>query len=146
MKNKNEYLKLVDKLTPKEKMLSNGFHAFLMGGLLGFTGEGIKLLLVNNLQLTNNEATHWVILFYVFLASFLTAIGIYDKLVGRFKAGLLVPITGFAHAITSSVMDYKTDGLITGVGANFFKLSGCVLVYGMGSAFIMALIKVICNV
>ena len=40
-------------------------------------------------------------------------------------------------------MDYKKDGLITGLGANFFKLAGSVILYGIVSAFIFCMLKVI---
>ena len=54
-----------------------------------------------------------------------------------------IPITGFAHSVTSSALDYKKDGLITGLGANVFKLAGSVILYGIVSAFILAVIKVV---
>ncbi|MDD4187208.1 MAG: SpoVA/SpoVAEb family sporulation membrane protein [Bacilli bacterium] len=141
--NKNKYLKIVKDLTPKEKKLENSALAFLMGGVLGFIAEGIKLLLVYNLHLTVKDATTWVLIIYILMASIFTALSFFDKLVMKYKCGLIVPITGFAHSITSSALDYKTDGLITGVGASFFKLAGCILLYGIVSAFFFAIIKVI---
>ena len=53
----------------------------------------------------------------------------------KFKCGLIVPITGFAHSITSSALDYKNDGLITGLGGYLFRLAGCILLYGIIAAF-----------
>ncbi len=59
------------------------------------------------------------------------------------KAGLLIPTTGFAHSVASSALDYKKEGLVTGLGSNFFKLAGSVILYGILSAFILVIVKVI---
>lgn len=141
--NKNKYLKIVKDLTPKEKRLENSALAFLMGGILGFIAEGVKLILVNNFHLTIRDATTWVLMIYILLASIFTALSFFDRLVMKYKCGLIIPITGFAHSITSSALDYKRDGLITGMGASFFKLAGSILLYGIISAFFFAIIKVI---
>lgn len=141
--NKKEYLELVDELTPKEKRLPNSLNAFLMGGILGFVADAMKMLLVSLFSITIKEAIGWVLLFYIFLASLFTSLGFMDDFVQKFKSGLLIPITGFAHSITSAIMDYKKDGLITGIGSNVFKLAGCVLLYGIFFAFVMAIVKVI---
>lgn len=101
------------------------------------------MILVNLFSITITEAIGWILLIYIFLASLFTALGFMDDLAQKYKSGLLIPITGFAHSITSSIMDYKKDGLITGVGSNVFKLAGCVLLYGIFFAFVMAIIKVI---
>ena len=73
----------------------------------------------------------------------LTGFGIFDTLISKFKFGLIIPITGFAHSIASSLLDYKEDGLITGLGSNMFKLAGAVILYGSISAFVLAIAKVI---
>ncbi|MDD2409993.1 MAG: SpoVA/SpoVAEb family sporulation membrane protein [Bacilli bacterium] len=141
--NKKEYLKLVKEITPKENRLSNSLNAFLVGGILGVIAEIIKMILVNLFSITVTEAIGWVLLIYIFLAALFTALGFMDDLAQKYKSGLLIPITGFAHSITSAIMDYKKDGLITGVGSNVFKLAGCVLLYGIFFAFVMAILKAI---
>jgi stage V sporulation protein AC len=141
--NKKEYLKLVKKFTPKEKKLKNAFNAFLMGGTLGFIADGLKCLIVKWAHIPIKEATTWVLIIYIFLASLFTGLGFFDKLVMKFKCGLIVPITGFAHSITSSALDYKNDGLITGLGGYLFRLAGCILLYGIIAAFFLAILKVI---
>lgn len=134
---------MVKEMTPKEKRLENGINAFIMGGTLGFVAEGLKLLLVSNTHITVKEATVWVLIIYILVASVCTALGFFDNLVMKFKCGLIVPITGFAHSITSSALDYKKDGLITGLGGYFFRLAGCILLYGIIAAFFLAILKVI---
>ena len=77
----------------------------------------------------------------IFLASLFTALGFFDKLVNKFKCGLLIPITGFAHSMTSSALDYKEEGLIYGIGSNMFKLAGSVIIYGVVSAWLFGMIR-----
>ena len=79
------------------------------------------------------------------MSSICTGLGFFDSLVEKFKCGIIIPITGFAHCVTSSSIDSRKDGFITGFGSNIFKLAGSVLLYGMVSAFIFTIIKVIIN-
>ena len=57
------------------------------------------------------------------------------------KAGLLIPITGFAHSMQSAGLEYKKEGLVTGIGANIFKLAGTVIVFGIVSAYIFGIVR-----
>lgn len=141
--NQDEYKKLVDELTPKENKLKNALVAFLVGGLIGFIGEVIIHILTSSFGLESIEAYTWLCILLIFVGSFLTALGFFDNWVTRVKAGLIVPTTGFAHSITSSALDYKKEGLITGLGANFFKLAGSVLLYGIIAAFFLSIVGVI---
>src|SRR5574344_222148 len=143
--NKEEYLKLVKEVTPKENNPKDYWHAFLMGGLLGLLGEGIKLILVNIVHLPVKDATSWVLIIIIFMSCLMTALGFFDSLFSKYKCGLIIPISGFAHSIMSSCLDYKKDGMVTGLGANAFKLAGSVLLFGIASGFICAIIKVIIN-
>jgi stage V sporulation protein AC len=79
----------------------------------------------------------------VFFAMLLTGFGIYKK-IGQFGgAGSAVPVTGFGNAVISAAIEHKSEGFILGVGVNMFKLAGPVIVYGVFSAFVVALIKTI---
>ncbi len=140
--NKDEYKKLVDELTPKENKLKNAFVAFLVGGIIGFIGQVIVTILTTTFELEMVEAYTWLCILIIFFASLLTSLGFFDNWVTRVKAGLIVPTTGFAHSITSSALDYRKEGLITGLGANFFKLAGSVLLYGILSAFFLSILGV----
>lgn len=140
---KREYQKLVNDTTPKPKKMCHAVLAFLSGGLLGAACEILKALLVNYYNFKLSEAVAIVYIVLIFIACFLTAFFDFDRLVIKFKAGLIVPITGFAHSIQSSALDYKKDGLVTGLGANFFKLAGSVILYGIVSAFIFCVIRVV---
>lgn len=140
--NKDEYKKLVKELTPKENKLKNAMIAFLVGGLIGFIGQVIVTILTTTFELEMVEAYTWLCILIIFFASLLTSLGFFDNWVTRVKAGLIVPTTGFAHSITSSALDYRKEGLITGLGANFFKLAGSVLLYGILSAFFLSILGV----
>lgn len=141
--NKDEFKKLVKKHEPKEDKLHNTIYAFLVGGTVGFIVEGIIQVLMNMFELTRVVASTWTCLIVIFMASLFTALGFFDNWMTKAKAGLILPTTGFAHSVQSSALDYKREGLITGLGSNFFKLAGSVILYGVLSAFILVIVKVI---
>lgn len=139
--NNESYKELTDKIVPKEDKAKNGVTAFLVGGLIGLIGQIIVYVLENNFDVAHKDATSIMIVILIFIASLCTALGFFDNLVAKAKAGLIVPITGFAHAMTSSMIDYKKEGLITGIGANAFKLTGSVILYGVVAAYVFGTIR-----
>ncbi len=140
--NKDEYQKLVKSLSPKEPKLRNALVAFLVGGSVGFLGEVIVNILMESFGLARVDSYAWLAFILILFATFITAIGKFDNWVQKAKCGLIIPTTGFAHSVQSAALDYKRDGLVTGIGANVFKLAGSVILYGIVSAFILILIKV----
>lgn len=140
---KEKYLKIVEELTPKENNMKDYLLAFFSGGLIGVIGELIKLFLVNCFKITIIDAISITLIIIIFVSCFLTSLGFFDNIVSKYKCGIIIPITGFAHSIMSSSLDYKKDGLITGLGSNFFKLAGSVLLYATISGFICGILKVI---
>lgn len=140
---KTEYKKMVKKISPKENKCKNAFIAFGIGGLIGLIGEIIIVALMSCFGLGRVESYAWLALILVFAGSLFTALGFFDNWVSCAKAGLFLPTTGFAHSIASSALDYKKDGLITGLGANFFKLAGSVILYGILSAFFFLIVRLI---
>ena len=141
--NKDEYQKLVKKHEPQENKLANALYAFLIGGFVGFLVEGMITMIMNVWELSREIASTWTCLIVIFVASLFTALGFFDEWMSKAKAGLLLPTTGFAHSVSSSALDYKKEGLITGLGSNFFKLAGSVILYGILSAFVLGMVKVI---
>ena len=140
---KEEYKNLVKKKYPKQNKLKNMLIAFVVGGLLGLSGQIISRLLVILFGMSVKVSYSVVCLITIFLASLFTGLNFFDDWVTKTKCGLIVPTSGFAHSITSCGLEYKKDGMITGIGANFFKLAGSVLLYGIISAFILCVIKVV---
>ena len=141
--NKKEYQKIVDECSTKNNKLKNYLIASLIGGGMSLLAEVLVTIMETSCHLSNKEAVTWMMVIVVFLACAFTALGFFDKWVAKARAGLIIPVTGFAHSIQSSVLDYKKDGLVTGMGANTFKLAGSVIVYGILAAFFLVLIKVI---
>lgn len=139
--NKNKYEKIAANHQAPKHRLKNTFLAFLVGGLIGLIGEGIIELLCYYTHMSRSGAGTIMIVILIFVASLSTALGFFDKLVIKFKCGLLIPITGFAHSMTSAALDYKKEGPIYGLGANIFKLAGSVVLYGIIAAWFFGMIR-----
>lgn len=140
---KNKYKNLVAKHTPKENILSNGLVAFVVGGFMGVLGQGLIDIYSYIFNISTSDASMLMIVTLVFLGCFLTCLGFFDKLVHFTRCGLIIPITGFAHAMMSAALEYRKEGLITGIGANMFKLAGSVIVFGVVSAYVFGLLRLI---
>ena len=136
-----KYNALVKKYTPKENKVKYALTAFFVGGLMGLLGECLIRLYIMLFDISRNDASTYMIITFIFFASLFTALGFFDKLVAKAKAGLLIPITGFAHSMTSAALDYKNEGPIFGVGSNVFKLAGSVILYGVVSAWFFGLVR-----
>lgn len=138
---KEEYKQLVKKHTPHEDRLKNGIVVFISGGVMGVLAELLMQFYINFFNLASKDASVVVIITFIVLACILTGFGVFDKLVRIFKSALLIPITGFAHAMMSSAMEYRKEGFVTGIGSNIFKLTGTVILYGVVSAYFFGMIR-----
>lgn len=139
---KNErYERIVNQNKAVEERGKNALIAFLVGGLVGAIGEIIIEVICYYFKLSRNDSATIMIVIIIFIASLCTALGFFDKLVTKFKCGLLIPITGFAHSMTSATLDYKKEGPISGFGSNMFKLAGSVILYGVVSAWFFGMIR-----
>ena len=139
---KNErYERIVNQNKAVEERGKNALIAFLVGGLVGAIGEIIIEVICYYFKLSRNDSATIMIVIMIFIASLCTALGFFDKLVTKFKCGLLIPITGFAHSMTSATLDYKKEGPISGFGSNMFKLAGSVILYGVVSAWFFSMIR-----
>ena len=79
----------------------------------------------------------------VFLGAVLTGFGVYDDIASYAGAGTLVPITGFANSVAAPALEFKTEGLITGMAARMFGIAGPVLVFGLSSSVLYGLALVL---
>lgn len=145
MKN-TKYDRIADLYKADEHRIRNAFLAFLVGGTVGLFGELIIELMLNCMHISRNDASMFMLVIFIFVASLCTALGFFDKLVTKFKCGLLIPITGFAHSMTSAALDYKNEGPIYGIGSNIFKLAGSVILYGVVSAWFFGMIRYLIGV
>ena len=139
---KKEYKKLVEKYTPKENKFENILISFFTGGLCGVFGQILTTIFNKLLHFSIRDSYMLTMVTFVIIGSVLTGLGFFDKVVSFCKCGLIVPTTGFAHAMTSASLDYKNEGLVKGVGSNMFKLTGSIIIYGIIASFFVALLKV----
>ena len=139
----DNYNEIVNKYSPKEDVLKNAIVTFLCGGLLGSLSELLLRGYMLWFSLPRKEAGVVVILTLIIIASILTALGVFDVCMSKLKSALIIPITGFAHSMTSAALEYKNEGLVLGIGANIFKLAGTVILYGIVSVYVFGIIRLI---
>ena len=116
----DKYNEIVKKYTPKEDRLKNAIVTFLFGGLFGVLAELLLRGYMMWFNLPRKESGVVVTLTLVVISSVLTALGVFDVCVSKLKSALIIPITGFAHSMTSAALEYRKEGLILGIGANIF--------------------------
>lgn len=138
---REEYQKYIKQNSPKSPMLRTLVWAFIVGGIICCIGEGIgdiiKLIFAD---MDDKRVAIWESCIMIFLGSFFTAIGLYDKL-GHFAGGgSIVPITGFANSVVSPAMEYNREGVFFGVCAKMFVIAGPIIVFGVVASFVVGLI------
>ena len=134
-----EYDELNKKISPPSHMFRNMCFAFLIGGLICTIGQLLYRLYVY-WGLGVSDARSVVSVTLIFIAGLLTGIGVFDKIAKYAGAGTIVPITGFANAIVSPAIEFKSEGWVMGLGAKLFALAGPVIVYGISSSVIYGVI------
>ena len=134
-----EYGEYVKKKSPNSKLGSDTVKAFVIGGLICCVGQGfIELFLACKMPMELAQNLECVTL--VFLGAVLTGLGLYNKLGKIGGAGTLVPITGFANAVVSPALEFKTEGFVLGTAAKMFTIAGPVIVYGISASVIYGII------
>ena len=140
-----EYGKLVKDMMPKSPIWKDCLNAFWIGGLICAIGQAI-LNAYLALGLPEKEAGTAMSMTLVLISALLTGFSLYDNIAKHAGAGTLVPITGFANAISSAAIEFKTEGFILGVGAKMFTIAGPVIVYGVSASVVYGLIYWICQI
>ncbi len=138
---RKEYLDYVKKTSPKSPMMRSLIAAFLVGGLICVLGEGISdIILAIEPNMPKEDVGAWTSVSMIFLGSFLTGIGVYDR-IGRFAgAGTIIPITGFANSVVSPAIEYNREGVVFGVCAKMFTIAGPIIVFGVVGSIIVGII------
>ncbi len=134
-----QYARLVKELSPPSPMGKDCFQAFWIGGTICLLGQ----LIMNGyaaLGLGKQDASSATSMTLVALSAILTGLSLYDDIAKHAGAGTLVPITGFANAITASAVEFKTEGMILGTAAKMFTIAGPVIVYGISASVIYGII------
>lgn len=134
-----EYNRIVTKNSPKSKLPVNSLKAFLIGGTICLIGQGLTDFYVM-LGAAEDDSKTLCSVTLIFVGILLTAIGVYDKIAKHGGAGTLVPITGFANAVSSPAIEFKSEGFIAGLGAKLFIIAGPVIVYGVSASIIYGFI------
>ena len=142
---KQEYVEYVEGRAKKSPILKNCFFAFLVGGIICIIGQ-ILLDLYTYLGLEEKTASTLSSISLIFLSCLLTGLGVFDNIARFAGAGTLVPITGFANAVSSQAIDAKSEGYVLGVGAKIFTIAGPVIVFATLSGFIYGIIYYVCSV
>ena len=133
------YKDMAKQAEPKSNSKVNIPIAFLVGGSICAVGQ---LLMEGFLRLglERSQAAAWVSVILVACSAVLTGFGLYEKLARHAGAGTLVPITGFANAVVSPAMEFRSEGLVLGLGAKMFNVAGPVLVYGISASVLYGLV------
>lgn len=136
-----EYQAFQQQREVKRPLFKNCIKAFLVGGFICFIGQLITTFYIYFFDFTEQTAGHPTVATLIFITMLLTGFGVYDR-IGQFAgAGSTVPVTGFGNAVISACIEHRTEGFVLGVGSNMFKLAGSVVLFGVFSAFVVALIK-----
>ena len=91
-------------------------------------------------SLPKDNIQAYTLIILIFLAAFLTGVGIYDRIGAFAGAGSIVPITGFANYIASPAIEFKNEGWIFGVCVKMFTVAGPVIVTGIASSILVGII------
>ena len=130
-----EYGKLVEELSPPSPVGRDCLNAFWVGGLICTLGQVLSHW-YTSLGLDKQAAATGVSVTLVFLSALLTGLSWYDDIARLAGAGTLVPITGFANAVSSPAIEFKSEGYVAGLGAKLFIIAGPVIVYGVSASII----------
>lgn len=128
---------------PQRPILANCIRAFISGGIICTIGQGIQLFFMTYFNFDEKTAGDPTVAVLIMISMILTSLGVYDHLAEWGGAGTAVPVTGFANTIVSASLDHKSEGFVLGVGGNMFKIAGPVIVFGVFSAFVVAIVSVV---
>lgn len=137
-----EYQEYVQRLAQPSPLGKNMALAFLIGGAICTLGQ-----LVQNGWMAAGagklEAGTLTSVTMIFLSVLLTGLNLYNKLARFGGAGTLVPITGFANAVVSPAIDFRSEGFVTGMAAKMFLIAGPVIVFGTLASVIYGVVLVL---
>ena len=134
------YLRRVRSLAPPTKHFHNCLRAYIVGGLICCIGQFLRIEFEALFGLSGDELAAAVSMALIFLGCLLTGLGVYDRIGKAAGAGSIVPITGFANSVASPALEFKSEGLVTGLAAKMFTVAGPIIVYGVVSGAAVGLI------
>ena len=132
-----KYIDYVSSISPKTNEKRSLIRAFWVGGTICLIGQFIRFILQYFFGLYGDILAGTTSIILIFLGSFLTGLGVYDRIGKYAGGGSIVPITGFANSVVSPAMEFKTEGYIYGLAAKMFTIAGPIIVFGVsGSVFV----------
>ncbi len=134
-----DYGKLVNERSKPSPLWKNLFWAFLVGGIICTIGQGLANL-YKSWGLDKDQAGTAVSVTLIFVAALLTGLGYFDKLAKFSGAGTLVPITGFANAMVSPALEFKSETILQGTCVKMFTIAGPVIVFGVSASVVYGII------
>ena len=137
-----QYVRYVSAKAKPSPIVKNMAWSFVTGGLICVGGQALQNL-YQNAGLSRDDAGTAVSLTLIAAAALLTGMGLFDKLAKHAGAGTLVPITGFANAMVSPALEFKTEGFVTGTATKLFVVAGPVLVFGISASVLYGLMLVL---
>lgn len=126
-----KYLEYVSSIAPKTNEFKTLIHAFWVGGVICLIGQFVRFMLMYWLGLYGDILAGSTSIVMIFLGSFLTGLGVYDRIGKYAGGGSIVPITGFANSVVSPAMEFKSEGYIYGLAAKMFVVAGPIIVFGV---------------
>lgn len=144
-KQKKDYQKYVEQITPTHNLWLQMVRAFVAGGCICTVGQVI-LNVCRYIGLDQETAGSWTALLLVLISVLLTGLNIYPSLVKWGGAGALVPITGFANSVAAPAIEFKKEGQVFGIGCRIFTIAGPVILYGVVISWALGLIYWLCGV
>ncbi|WP_044035551.1 stage V sporulation protein AC [Candidatus Arthromitus sp. SFB-rat-Yit] len=123
---------------PKPNYIKRFVMSFIIGGIFCVIGELLFKFYANYI-FDELQVRALGSITMIFIGSFLTGIGIYDKIANIAGAGSIVPITGFANAVTSPAIEFKKEGVVFGTCVKMFTIAGSVIAFGVTSSVLVGI-------
>lgn len=137
-----EYQAFAKAREPQRPVLINALRAFFVGGIICTIGQGLQVIFMTYFNFDEITAGNPTTAVLIIISVLLTGFGVYDHIAQFAGAGTAVPVTGFANTVASAAIEHRSEGYVLGVGGNMFKLAGPVITYGVFSAFVVAIVKI----
>jgi len=134
-----EYDEMTKQASPGTKSYKTIPMAFLVGGLICVIGQALTNW-YKSMGMDTDTASAVTSVTLVFTAALLTGLDLYNTIAKHAGAGTLVPITGFSNSVVSPALEFKSEGLVLGLGAKLFIIAGPVITYGITASAIYGVI------
>lgn len=133
------YRQRVKKVSGASPKIKDFICAFVIGGIICVIGQLLSEL-YQSLGFQKEAVKMLVPVSLIFIAVVLTALKVFDDIAKHAGAGTLVPITGFANAVASPAIEFKSEGQILGIGVKMFTIAGPVILFGTAASVLYGVV------